>query len=61
MQLVEIIPAVQTKAGLAEEVKEMVKSWGKFPVIVKILPALLLIVLLVRFMVKQSYYGRRNC
>jgi 3-hydroxybutyryl-CoA dehydrogenase len=38
MQLVEIIPAVQTKAGLAEEVKELVKSWGKLPVIVKDIP-----------------------
>jgi 3-hydroxybutyryl-CoA dehydrogenase len=38
MQLVEIIPAVQTKAGLAEEIKDLVKSWGKVPVITKDTP-----------------------
>ncbi len=38
MQLVEIIPAVQTKAGLAEEVKAWVSGWGKIPVIVKDTP-----------------------
>ncbi len=35
MQLVEIIPAVQTKHGLAEEIKTVVKDLGKLPVIVK--------------------------
>jgi 3-hydroxybutyryl-CoA dehydrogenase len=38
MQLVEIIPAIQTKPGLADEVKAMVLSWGKFPVIAKDTP-----------------------
>ena len=38
MQLVEIIPAVQTREGLAEEIKALVKSWGKAPVITKDTP-----------------------
>ncbi|AKQ45608.1 3-hydroxybutyryl-CoA dehydrogenase [Rufibacter radiotolerans] len=38
MPLVEIIPAVQTREGLAEEMKQQVQSWGKMPVIVKDTP-----------------------
>ncbi|MFA6151491.1 MAG: 3-hydroxyacyl-CoA dehydrogenase NAD-binding domain-containing protein [Chitinophagaceae bacterium] len=38
MALVEIIPAVQTRKGLAEEVKAWVSSWGKLPVITKDTP-----------------------
>ncbi|MDO7874969.1 3-hydroxyacyl-CoA dehydrogenase NAD-binding domain-containing protein [Hymenobacter sp. ASUV-10] len=38
MQLVEVIPAVQTRAGLAEEVRDMVASWGKRPVLAKDTP-----------------------
>ena len=38
MALVEIIPAVQTRDGLAEEVKDWVLSWGKLPVITKDTP-----------------------
>lgn len=38
MALVEIIPAVQTRNGLAEEVKTWVSSWGKLPVITKDTP-----------------------
>lgn len=38
MQLVEIVPAVQTKPDLVDQVKEMVLSWGKFPVIAKDTP-----------------------
>jgi len=38
MQLVEVIPAVQTRAGLAEEVRDMVESWGKRPVLAKDTP-----------------------
>lgn len=38
MALVEIIPAVQTRIGLAEEVKAWVSSWGKLPVITKDTP-----------------------
>jgi len=38
MALVEIIPAVQTRAGLAEDVKAWVNSWGKLPVITKDTP-----------------------
>jgi 3-hydroxybutyryl-CoA dehydrogenase len=38
MQLVEIIPAVQTRAGLAEEIRALVQSWGKLPVLCKDTP-----------------------
>mgnify|MGYP003616916394 FL=1 len=38
MALVEIIPAVQTREGLAEEVKELIQSVGKLPVITKDTP-----------------------
>ncbi|RNI30608.1 3-hydroxyacyl-CoA dehydrogenase NAD-binding domain-containing protein [Rufibacter latericius] len=38
MPLVEIIPAVQTREGLAQEIKNMVQSWGKLPVITKDTP-----------------------
>ncbi|SNS01446.1 3-hydroxyacyl-CoA dehydrogenase NAD-binding domain-containing protein [Hymenobacter mucosus] len=38
MQLVEVIPAVQTRAGLAEEVRGLVQSWGKLPVLTKDTP-----------------------
>ncbi|WP_207430272.1 3-hydroxyacyl-CoA dehydrogenase NAD-binding domain-containing protein [Sabulibacter ruber] len=38
MPLVEIIPAVQSRTGLAEEIKQLVKSWGKVPVLVKDTP-----------------------
>ncbi|WP_210464866.1 3-hydroxyacyl-CoA dehydrogenase NAD-binding domain-containing protein [Rufibacter roseolus] len=38
MPLVEIIPAVQTRDGLAEEMKNLVQSWGKVPVIAKDTP-----------------------
>lgn len=38
MALVEIIPAVQTRDGLAEKVKAWVNSWGKLPVITKDTP-----------------------
>lgn len=38
MQLVEVIPAVQTRPGLAEEVRDLVQSWGKLPVLTKDTP-----------------------
>ena len=38
MQLVEVIPAVQSRAGLAEEIRALVQSWGKLPVLVKDTP-----------------------
>ncbi|GAB2794162.1 3-hydroxybutyryl-CoA dehydrogenase [Hymenobacter luteus] len=38
MQLVEVIPAVQTRAGLAEQVRDLVQSWGKLPVLAKDTP-----------------------
>jgi len=38
MALVEVIPAVQTRAGLAEEVRALVESWGKLPVLAKDTP-----------------------
>lgn len=38
MQLVEVIPAVQTRTGLAEEVKALVASWNKLPVLTQDTP-----------------------
>jgi 3-hydroxybutyryl-CoA dehydrogenase len=38
MALVEIIPAVQTKEGLAASVKELMLQWGKAPVLAKDTP-----------------------
>jgi 3-hydroxybutyryl-CoA dehydrogenase len=38
MQLVEVIPAVQTRAGLADEIKALVASWGKRPVLAQDTP-----------------------
>lgn len=38
MKLVEIIPGVATKPGLAEEVAEQMKAWGKITVLAKDTP-----------------------
>jgi 3-hydroxybutyryl-CoA dehydrogenase len=38
MQLVEVIPAVQTRVGLADEVRSLVHSWGKRPVLTQDTP-----------------------
>ncbi len=38
MQLVEVIAAVQTRAGLAEKVRALVASWGKRPVLAQDTP-----------------------
>lgn len=38
MPLVEIIPALQTRTGLVEEVKNQIASWGKVPVIARDTP-----------------------
>ncbi|MGI4874868.1 MAG: 3-hydroxyacyl-CoA dehydrogenase NAD-binding domain-containing protein [Janthinobacterium lividum] len=38
MQLVEVVPAVQTRAGLADEVRALVAGWGKRPVLVQDTP-----------------------
>lgn len=38
MQLVEVIPAVQTETGLAEKTSALIRSWGKTPVIAKDTP-----------------------
>lgn len=38
MQLVEVIAAVQTRPGLAGEVRDLVQSWGKLPVLVQDTP-----------------------
>jgi len=38
MALVEIIPAIQTRAELAEEARELMLAWGKTPVIAKDTP-----------------------
>ena len=39
MKLVEIVPAVQTRASLAGELKDLMTAWGKIPVIAKDTPA----------------------
>ena len=39
MKLVEVIPAIQTRKGLAEEMKSLMSAWGKVPVIAKDTPA----------------------
>ncbi|TPG66610.1 3-hydroxybutyryl-CoA dehydrogenase [Hymenobacter nivis] len=38
MRLVEIIPAVQTRAGLADELRALVLGWGKQPVVAQDTP-----------------------
>jgi 3-hydroxybutyryl-CoA dehydrogenase len=38
MKLVEVIPAVQTEDGLAESAANLLRSWGKTPVIAKDTP-----------------------
>ncbi len=38
MALVEVIPAIQTRAGLADEMKALMQAWGKMPVIAKDTP-----------------------
>lgn len=38
MPLVEVVPCVQTKEGLAEECKKLMEDWGKAPAIVKDTP-----------------------
>ncbi|QKG52198.1 3-hydroxyacyl-CoA dehydrogenase NAD-binding domain-containing protein [Hymenobacter sp. BRD67] len=38
MQLVEVIPAVQTRPGLADDIKALVASWGKRPVLAQDTP-----------------------
>lgn len=38
MQLVEIVPAVQTRAGLADELRALVAGWGKLPIIAQDTP-----------------------
>lgn len=39
MKLVEVVPAVQTEDGLAESAAQLLRSWGKIPVIAKDTPA----------------------
>lgn len=38
MALVEVIPSMLTREGLAEEMKDLMKAWGKVPVIAKDTP-----------------------
>ncbi|WP_151088224.1 3-hydroxyacyl-CoA dehydrogenase NAD-binding domain-containing protein [Hymenobacter baengnokdamensis] len=38
MQLVEVIPAVQTRPGLTDDIKALVASWGKRPVLTQDTP-----------------------
>ena len=51
MQLVEVIPAVQTRAGLAEEIRQLVQSWGKLPVLCKDTPGFIV------NRIARPYYG----
>jgi len=51
MPLVEIIPAVQTRAGLADEVRALVASWGKRPVLAQDTPGFIV------NRVARPYYG----
>jgi 3-hydroxybutyryl-CoA dehydrogenase len=51
MQLVEVIAAVQTRAGLAEEVRTLVASWGKRPVLAQDTPGFIV------NRVARPYYG----
>ncbi|WP_207890962.1 3-hydroxyacyl-CoA dehydrogenase NAD-binding domain-containing protein [Hymenobacter edaphi] len=51
MQLVEVIPAVQTRAGLADETKALVQSWGKLPVVCKDTPGFIV------NRIARPYYG----
>ena len=38
MELVEVVAAVQTRAGLAVEIRELIQSWGKLPVLAQDTP-----------------------
>ena len=38
MALVEVVPSMLTKVGLADEMKDLMKAWGKVPVITKDTP-----------------------
>ncbi len=38
MALVEVIPALQTRAGLADAMTELMRAWGKIPVLAKDTP-----------------------
>ncbi|MBP7821296.1 MAG: NAD(P)-binding domain-containing protein [Saprospiraceae bacterium] len=38
MQLVEVIPAVQTEESIVREVKDLISSWSKYPVLAKDTP-----------------------
>lgn len=51
MKLVEVIPAIQTEAGLTGKVKDIVSSWGKDVVIAKDTPGFIV------NKVARSFYG----
>jgi 3-hydroxybutyryl-CoA dehydrogenase len=51
MQLVEVIPAVQTRPGLAEETRRLVESWGKLPVLCQDTPGFIV------NRIARPYYG----
>ena len=51
MQLVEVVPALQTRAGLASEVCALVASWGKRPVLAQDTPGFIV------NRVARPYYG----
>ena len=51
MQLVEVIPAIQTREELTTEVRDLVESWGKLPVLAKDTPGFIV------NRVARPYYG----
>jgi 3-hydroxybutyryl-CoA dehydrogenase len=51
MQLVEVVPAVQTLPGIAKQAKRLVESWGKLAVLAKDTPGFIV------NRVARPYYG----
>ncbi len=51
MKLVELIPALQTTASLPEEMTELMKAWGKYPVLAKDTPGFIV------NRIARPYYG----
>jgi len=51
MRLVEVVPAAQTRPGLADEARALVASWGKLPVLAQDTPGFIV------NRVARPYYG----
>jgi 3-hydroxybutyryl-CoA dehydrogenase len=51
MKLVEVIPAIQSKPGLGNEMADWMRAWGKIPVLAKDTPAFIV------NRVARSFYG----